>query len=656
MDIAKEIRESIRKHLASLNVQQTNEEQVNNLKALTESWNKADNNKIECDDIFADSKLLVFFAKVLEEKVASYTKEWEGWIGDLVFFVWTLRTRNFFPSVQVKNMILALRKYVLCGNQKVVSEAMRCMSLIGSYPDGRTALLNDDEVYQILKKNLSDKNAIICLANISANDDWRIKLINDTSLIFDLLALSENMHVWNLLFSIAQHPDAKTLLPKEIIAKASKPSFPVCIDVCAMLCSENDLQHFTLSPQWITTKRNLLESMVRKGSANIGAKFFSWADLVLPIANLSTVDSLKEQLGKEVVHLLVEVLGKKAKLYRSKLEASRALWNFAYLESNRKRIADSNGIQKLKDAMQDIDDPIAQQNIAGVLHMFEIAPPPAVAAPTYAKGQGHVMISYNWGNQPLVLRLAKTLQNGGYNVWLDVEQMAGSTLGAMAEAIEGAELVLICMSQKYKDSPNCRLEGEYTINRKVPFVPLMMQQGYRADGWLGLALGAKLWYDFTSEDNWDTKITGLFKEIGERGKKEGKSSSPIAIPAPVSPAAPPKKSVYDWTEEEMHDWMKTEHIEHHSDIFAKHKVRVCSPFFFCALACFLFLFSFSSFSSFSLSPLLSLLAFSFSFYFWFGVLSSQHLYPIRSMGERLQCLSDYKIQTSRILCFRLGKI
>jgi hypothetical protein len=43
---------------------------------------------------------------------------------------------------------------------------------------------------------------------------------------------------------------------------------------------------------------------------------------------------------------------------------------------------------------------------------------------------GHVMISYNWDNQPIVKRIAQSLKDHGYNVWLDVEQMSGSTLEA----------------------------------------------------------------------------------------------------------------------------------------------------------------------------------------------------------------------------------
>ena len=51
------------------------------------------------------------------------------------------------------------------------------------------------------------------------------------------------------------------------------------------------------------------------------------------------------------------------------------------------------------------------------------------------------------------------LQSEGHQVWIDVEQMGGSTLEAMAGAVENAKVVLVCLSEKYKTSPNCRTGG-----------------------------------------------------------------------------------------------------------------------------------------------------------------------------------------------------
>ena len=66
------------------------------------------------------------------------------------------------------------------------------------------------------------------------------------------------------------------------------------------------------------------------------------------------------------------------------------------------------------------------------------------------------MISYQWDVQTLVIQLKNKLQADGYKVWMDIDEMGGSTLESMAKAVENASVVLVCVSQKYKESPNCR--------------------------------------------------------------------------------------------------------------------------------------------------------------------------------------------------------
>jgi hypothetical protein len=56
----------------------------------------------------------------------------------------------------------------------------------------------------------------------------------------------------------------------------------------------------------------------------------------------------------------------------------------------------------------------------------------------------------------------------------------------VAAAIEESEVVLVCMSQKYKDSANCRFEGEYAIQRKVNIIPILVQADYKPDGWYSI--------------------------------------------------------------------------------------------------------------------------------------------------------------------------
>lgn len=68
----------------------------------------------------------------------------------------------------------------------------------------------------------------------------------------------------------------------------------------------------------------------------------------------------------------------------------------------------------------------------------------------------HIMISYQWSHQDILLKVRDQLQELGYKVWMDVDQMGGSTLEAMAAAVEDACIILMTISNPYKQSANCR--------------------------------------------------------------------------------------------------------------------------------------------------------------------------------------------------------
>jgi hypothetical protein len=68
----------------------------------------------------------------------------------------------------------------------------------------------------------------------------------------------------------------------------------------------------------------------------------------------------------------------------------------------------------------------------------------------------HIMISYNGQSRQDCLKIKVELEKLGHTVWIDVEDISGSSLEAMANAIENSKCVLMCMTEKYKQSPNCR--------------------------------------------------------------------------------------------------------------------------------------------------------------------------------------------------------
>ncbi|XP_006811668.1 uncharacterized protein LOC102806257 [Saccoglossus kowalevskii] len=143
-----------------------------------------------------------------------------------------------------------------------------------------------------------------------------------------------------------------------------------------------------------------------------------------------------------------------------------------------------------------------------------LPPPP----PTQRK-EGHIMLSYNWDNQKLVLKINEKLKEHGYKTWIDVEHMSDSILDAMAHAVQDADIVLLCFCQSYQNSTNCRTEGEYVFSRKKPLIPLRMKS-YSPQNWLGALIGNQLYVDFSDgEVVFNDKMKDLLEQIKRRQSK-----------------------------------------------------------------------------------------------------------------------------------------
>lgn len=94
-----------------------------------------------------------------------------------------------------------------------------------------------------------------------------------------------------------------------------------------------------------------------------------------------------------------------------------------------------------------------------------------------SKQDEHVMISYNRESRELCLRIKSSLEQIGLKVWIDVSDMSGCTLESMAKAVEEAQCVLVCVTEKYRLSVNCQAEAQYAFKMNKKIVPLVMQEG-----------------------------------------------------------------------------------------------------------------------------------------------------------------------------------
>ena len=286
---------------------------------------------------------------------------------------------------------------------------------------------------------------------------------------------------------------------------------------------------------------------------------YSAKELAEGLSHLTINDDNKKILGQiGVIPVLISVI-KTSKEDEEKASATRALWMLAFDDNNKEKIRQEEGAMDILHQLQQSENPEVQKAAAGAL--WEIEGKTARHLERIESTGNHVMISYQWDSQEVLVEVKNRLQASGYRVWMDLEQMGGSTLETMAKAVENSSVVLVCVSERYKESPNCRSEAEYTYKLGKDIIPLMMQSNYKPDGWLGMLLGTKFWIDFHSKHIVKTGVTKLIKELGGRGKDVDVTDGPSepvvqAVQADIVATSPSSLGVSTWTNEEVKQWFK----------------------------------------------------------------------------------------------------
>ena len=285
---------------------------------------------------------------------------------------------------------------------------------------------------------------------------------------------------------------------------------------------------------------------------------YSAKELAEGLSHLAINDANKNILGQNgVIPVLISVI-KTSNEDEEKASATRALWMLAFDNNNKEKVRQEEGAMDILHQLQQSENPEVQKAAAGAL--WELEGKTARHSERMKSAGNHVMISYQWDSQEVLVEVKNRLQASGYRVWMDLEQMGGSTLEAMAKAVEDSSVVLICVSERYKESPNCRSEAEYAYQLRKDIIPLMMQRKYRGDGWLGMLVGTKLWFDFQSKHVLEQGVTKLIRELGGRGKEldvtDGPSEPAVrAVQADVL-VAPSSPGVSTWTNKDVKQWFK----------------------------------------------------------------------------------------------------
>ena len=399
---------------------------------------------------------------------------------------------------------------------------------------------------------------LMCLENITRidaeNPNWEQnngKLVELTALFTAILHNISRRLRDRELFANSE----KTLLyfAKKKVAEIAASS----LFALAYLVDEKTNDQISADEELLNFIITLLDKACKSETRN--AHTFTVKGLADGLSQLAINDTNNKVLGRKgVIPVLISVI-KTSKEDEEKGSATRALWVLAFDGNNKEKVRQEEGAMDILHQLQQSKNSEVQKAAAGAL--WELEGKTARHSERMESTGNHVMISYQWDSQEVLVEVKNRLQASGYRVWMDLEQMKGSTLEAMAEAVENASVVLVCVSRRYKESQNCRSEATYAYDLKKDIIPLMMERNYKGDGWLGIIVTGKMWFDFQSKHVLEQSVTKVIKELGGRGKDVDVTDGPSepvvqAVQAYIVATSPSSLGVSTWTNEEVKRWFK----------------------------------------------------------------------------------------------------
>jgi len=66
----------------------------------------------------------------------------------------------------------------------------------------------------------------------------------------------------------------------------------------------------------------------------------------------------------------------------------------------------------------------------------------------------------------------------------------------------------------------------YRLRKDI--IPLVLEPGYVPDGWLGILIGTKLFFDLSRPATFDVELERVIQEIGSRGRLQSSVDTPAA--------------------------------------------------------------------------------------------------------------------------------
>ena len=355
------------------------------------------------------------------------------------------------------------------------------------------------------------------------------------------------------------------------------------VTILSQLLSDDELNNSSLTQEIVTTIINMLHGAINSNSNDRllnGTKFyyryvivetssFILAERILiRLIRISVNDKIKQMIFDNNGLSLAFTLFREGN-DREQERTCELLCSLCFNENVRKSVKENQEIMKLiEEKSVTSGNRVTKDYCIKIIQMVNQTLHGRVTSAKLNRNSiltnGHIMISYNHASQSQCLKLNEKLKEKGFKTWIDVEMTMIDLHDSMAKAVEGASVVLVCYSDGYKNSSNCRIEAQYAIDCKKPIIAVRMERKFKPDGWLGIILAGKFYVDLSSlkEDTNTPNIDLLIKQINSIKNSDNAESQsvnrveyPLQTPRPLSSTQRSQKDkIKKWSCDQVKDW------------------------------------------------------------------------------------------------------
>eukprot|EP00163_Fabomonas_tropica_P008370 TRINITY_DN17_c0_g3_i4.p1 TRINITY_DN17_c0_g3~~TRINITY_DN17_c0_g3_i4.p1 ORF type:complete len:456 (+),score=142.44 TRINITY_DN17_c0_g3_i4:872-2239(+) len=128
----------------------------------------------------------------------------------------------------------------------------------------------------------------------------------------------------------------------------------------------------------------------------------------------------------------------------------------------------------------------------------------------------HVMLSYQWGSQELVKKVAGVLKDKNLPIWFDIDgDMTGNINKAMASGVENAVVLVAFTSEAYGKSANCQKELTYAAQLSKNIIPVTVDGALDQDSapWMSKIASACDRVNLQDQEQFDAAMDDLVKRV-----------------------------------------------------------------------------------------------------------------------------------------------